>query len=317
MIQRIRIFIGYDGSSTAQAALDDLRRAGLPRDAEAVILAVSEVWLPAPPTSQASRTAEPSTSRKSSTPPATQAGAALAPISATRALAVEAKTQLQKQFPAWKIKIQEASGSPAREILTNGLKLKPHLIVVGSQGQSGLGRFLLGSVSQKVINEAPCTVRVSRGTAWKDGSPVRILIGHDGTQGSELAAEAVAQRVWPAGSAVRLITVVDPASDSVGRITATGREVLGSTPMSRDMVETLIKEASRKLMATQLSVSTRIEEGDPKRVLIADAEEWGADCIFLGASDASRALDRALLGSVATAVVARAHCSVEIVRGGY
>ena len=62
---------------------------------------------------------------------------------------------------------------------------------------------------------------------------------------------------------------------------------------------------------------TQIEEGDPKHVLIAAAEEWGADGIFLGASAARNVLERLLLGSVATAIVARAHCSVEVVRNGY
>ena len=35
-----RILIGYDGSESADAALADLRKAGLPREAEALILTV-------------------------------------------------------------------------------------------------------------------------------------------------------------------------------------------------------------------------------------------------------------------------------------
>ena len=46
-----KILIGYDGSECADAALDDLSRAGLPPDAEAQILSVAEVWLPPPPPS--------------------------------------------------------------------------------------------------------------------------------------------------------------------------------------------------------------------------------------------------------------------------
>jgi hypothetical protein len=33
MKERMRILIGYDGSECADAAIDDLRRAGLPREA--------------------------------------------------------------------------------------------------------------------------------------------------------------------------------------------------------------------------------------------------------------------------------------------
>ena len=45
----MKILIGYDGSECADAALDDLMRAGLPEVAEAQILTVAEVWLPPPP----------------------------------------------------------------------------------------------------------------------------------------------------------------------------------------------------------------------------------------------------------------------------
>ena len=37
----MRILIAYDGSHSADAALDDLQRAGLPHDAEALILSVA------------------------------------------------------------------------------------------------------------------------------------------------------------------------------------------------------------------------------------------------------------------------------------
>ena len=47
----MRILIGYDGSLCADAALDDLARAGLPEVAETQILSVAEVWLPPPPPS--------------------------------------------------------------------------------------------------------------------------------------------------------------------------------------------------------------------------------------------------------------------------
>ena len=318
MKEQIRILVGYDGSSCADAALDDLRRAGLPRNAEAVILTVAEVWLPAPFNREPVGTVESSVSTPAAKPSWSQTAAAVAPMSEDRSLAYAAKARLQTRFPSWVVKVEELSGSPSREILKRAAELKPHLIVVGSQGQSALGRFLLGSVSQKVVNEARCTVRVSRGTAWKDGSPVRIVIGLDGTAGSEMAVSAVASRVWPTSSSVRLISVVDPSDGASGeRVAPTLKDSAATQLMRRDWVEKFVKNAAKRLRARQLSVSTRIETGDPKRVLIADAEEWGADCIFLGASAANNALARFLLGSVATAVVARAHCSVEVVRSGY
>jgi nucleotide-binding universal stress UspA family protein len=320
MNEQMRILIGYDGSACATAALDDLRRAGLPRSAEVAILTVSEMWLPALPIKDAVGSDEfPfSTPRTNSESPQPRAATAVAPVSESLSLALEAKARLHTRFPAWVIKVEESSGSPSHEILKRAAQMKPDLIVVGCQGRSALGGFLLGSVSQKVVNEARCTVRVSRGTAWKDGSPMRVVIGLDGNPGSELAVKAVASRVWPTSSAVRLITIIDPINGVTGEDHALRRKKNPPAPegMTRDLVENFMKDCAKTLQETLLSVSTLIEEGDPKRVLVAAAEEWGADCIFLGAAASHNLLER-LLGSVATAIVARAHCSVEVVRSGY
>jgi nucleotide-binding universal stress UspA family protein len=62
-----------------------------------------------------------------------------------------------------------------------------------------------------------------------------------------------------------------------------------------------------------LAVSSVITAGDPKQVLLDEAEHWGADSLFVGARGLSR-VERFLLGSVSAAVAARAHCSVEVVR---
>jgi hypothetical protein len=45
MQSRKKILIAYDGSGGARQALEDLKRAGLPREAEAVTLSVAEMWL--------------------------------------------------------------------------------------------------------------------------------------------------------------------------------------------------------------------------------------------------------------------------------
>ena len=63
-----------------------------------------------------------------------------------------------------------------------------------------------------------------------------------------------------------------------------------------------------------LKVSVATEKGDPRRVLIEQAKAWDADSIFVGGRRFSSALQRFQLGSVATALVTKAHCSVEAAR---
>ena len=69
----------------------------------------------------------------------------------------------------------------------------------------------------------------------------------------------------------------------------------------------------RLIAATGLRIEKRVVGGDPKRVLVSEAEAWGADCVFVGARGLSR-LERFLMGSVASTVASRAPCSVEVIR---
>jgi len=51
-------------------------------------------------------------------------------------------------------------GNPAEEILETAKKMKADLIVTGSHGRHGAQRFLLGSVSSKIVDNATCAVLV-------------------------------------------------------------------------------------------------------------------------------------------------------------
>ena len=314
MATKMRLLIGYDGSVCADCALEELRRAGLPREGEAVMLTVAERWLPHPSKPQVSRSdaLTPAAAGVKAAPTADLYPAAV--LEEARALAQKARARFESYFTEWIVCAEATSGSPARELLLRANELASDLIVVGCQGRSGLGRFLLGSVSQKVVNEARCSVRVTRGTAWKNGSPVRIVIGLDGSSASQAAVSAVASRSWPMGSEVRIVAVEDQPG-MLGRIAPhISKSTEGNNPEVRVWIEEFADAAAKRLRAVDLAVSSKIEMGDPKHIIVTDADEWGADCIFLGSSGSSNHLQSLVLGSVATAVVARAQCSVEISR---
>jgi nucleotide-binding universal stress UspA family protein len=59
-------------------------------------------------------------------------------------------------------------GKPADEILSLAAELGADLIFVGSHGRTGLGRALLGSVSEQIVREARCPVLVARAKAYAD-----------------------------------------------------------------------------------------------------------------------------------------------------
>jgi nucleotide-binding universal stress UspA family protein len=54
-------------------------------------------------------------------------------------------------------------GSPARAIVEEAEDWGADVIVVGSHGYGFWGRMVIGSVSQSVVNHAPCSVLVVRG----------------------------------------------------------------------------------------------------------------------------------------------------------
>ena len=43
---------------------------------------------------------------------------------------------------------------------TNGTTVKADLVVVGNRGMSGMKRFILGSVPNKIAHHAPCSVLI-------------------------------------------------------------------------------------------------------------------------------------------------------------
>jgi nucleotide-binding universal stress UspA family protein len=84
---------------------------------------------------------------------------------------------------------------------------------------------------------------------------------------------------------------------------------------AREAALAAVEKAASKLRAKgcKLSVTPEVLSGWPKRVILEDAEAFGADLIVVG-SHGRGALDRFPLGSVSQAVALHAKCSVEIVR---
>ncbi len=312
-IEIMKLLIASDGSACAEAALDDLQLAGLPEEAEALVISVAEAWLP--PTSkndlEESATEEPyieSNVRK-------HRAKAENAVSEAAALAGKAAERLRRNFRNWNVKTEAAFGSPAWEILAKAEEFKPDLIVIGSHGRTAVGRLFLGSISQKVLTEARCSVRVARGRVEIDPYPSRIIIGFDDTIGAHAAVEAVAGRHWREKSEVRLVTAIDPLvpmtiGGFVEPVVNWSEEEL---KIERLHFEEKAEKCLRQLRNSGLTATFHAEAGNPKQLLVEEAHNWRADSIFVGAN-AHGKFERFLLGSVSAAVAVRAHCSVEVVR---
>jgi nucleotide-binding universal stress UspA family protein len=190
------------------------------------------------------------------------------------------------------------------------------LVVVGSHRATTMRQFLHGSVARAVVRFAPCSVEVVRAVSGAEG--MKILLATDGSQCSEVAARSVAERPWPGGTEVRIISV----ADHIMRVSAIAhRPHFDRQAMERLEEEAMkhaqeaVRSAERIIIEGHLSVSgtVAVPSASPQESILKEASDWGAQEIVVGAHGHG-GLTRLVLGSVSEAVATCALCSVEVIR---
>jgi nucleotide-binding universal stress UspA family protein len=306
----MKLLIAYDGSECSDAAIMDLRCAGLPPVADVLILSVAEVSqrVTAAPYGALVVGAAMFVPQDTETDASTDHH-----LQDAKAFAAQATDRLRADFPNWHIDAEAWLDAAGSAIIRKVHVWQPDLVVLGSHGRSGIDRFLLGSVSQHVLHHVTCSVRISRHHLYPQEQPIRLLIGVDGSNGARMAVQSVAARKWPANTAARVIGVLDS-----GIALAAANSFEGAIPVEieeefRIRMSKAVHAAVQELETSGLHVTHQILTGIPCEALLAEAEKWPADSLFVGARGLN-GLERLLLGSVSTAVASHAHCSVEIVR---
>ncbi len=140
---------------------------------------------------------------------------------------------------------------------------------------------------------------------------MKILLATDGSKYSDAAAQVTASQIRPEGNEIRVLSVVEPISTAL-----TPQMSPGYYPELEDQkreAKGVVGQTARMLAEAGFKVSTCIEAGDAKTVILDEAAAWGCELIVLG-SHGHKGLGRFLLGSVSEAVARHAPCSVEIVR---
>jgi len=149
---------------------------------------------------------------------------------------------------------------------------------------------------------------------------MKILLAVDGSDCSKAAVEEFAYRPWPAGSKLRIVTVIDlPLISLLPQLGMENFHTDISVAVEKaaraharalidDVVATILKRGGR-----DITITGKILKGSPKRLILDEADKWAATLIMVGAHDYQNS-ERAMFGSVSQAVAINAKCSVEIVR---
>lgn len=155
----MKILLAVDGSSFSDATVEEVASRPWPRGSEVRVLSAlhlqfaptPEVW--ALPASYYARVEE--TMRQQGEQAVGEAAARLRESDSERETPLTVTTEV-------------IPGHAEEIIIETARKWDADLIVVGSHGHSGMGRFLLGSISQAVASHAPCSVEIVRKTAARE-----------------------------------------------------------------------------------------------------------------------------------------------------
>ena len=213
-------------------------------------------------------------------------------------------TYTKKQLALLKLKgtVRREQGAVAPTILKRAPK-QDGLLVVGSRGLDVLDRFMLGSVSTKLIQHATCPVLVVKGEA----APLRrIALAIDGSPASAKALEFI-------------LTVFQPyrSSGKSGRVPIHVSVVhvmpFLKYPELKEAGYNLVEQSVQKLAKAGFTAEPVCQLGKPAEEVMEVASKHHADLIVMGAKGLD-AVSRFLIGSVSTRVVQHANCSVLVVR---
>jgi nucleotide-binding universal stress UspA family protein len=206
-------------------------------------------------------------------------------------------------------------GRAYQNISESARGLRMDLIVIATQGRTGLKRALLGSTAERVVRHATCPVLTVRSVAGAKSPGLkskslaprinRILVPVDFSPRSKAAVRYAADLARTMRARLGLLHVVAPLPLNATRHRAEIRQYDAEMKI----------EARRQLAALAaivpkgIKAEALLEQGVPQQSILAAAREWRSDLIVLPTRGLT-GVKYIVLGSTAEAVVRHAHCPV-------
>lgn len=185
------------------------------------------------------------------------------------------------------------------------------LIIMSTHGYSGMTRWTLGSVTERVLHNAPCPVMILR-----NEQPItQIVLLLDG---SELAEQALAPGLALAdalGAKVTLLRVVDPVQVETEKMAQLVRAE-GRSPDAAGLPETAgsyLTRIRRSQHTADLTINTALLDGPPAEIILDYVATKGIDLVAM-ATHGHTGLRRWVYGSTTDKVLRSGLCNMLIVR---
>ncbi len=208
-----------------------------------------------------------------------------------------------------RVRTKVLQGPAAESILKAASEEGADLIAMSTHGRSGLTRWLFGSVATKVLEGSDRPLFLVRSSAEaKRGRPVtieKVLVPLDGSSLAESVLPFVEEVAAAFGASIVLYHAITPLSAYPGFETvlpAHAGEVLADL---QAQAEQFLHRVAEEVRARGCKVTVAVSVDLAVDGILAAARESGAGLIALGTHGRS-GLGRAIMGSVADAVVRRA-----------
>ena len=217
---------------------------------------------------------------------------------------------------------------PAGAIVEEAGKDEDALIAMASHGRTGLARWWMGSVADKVLHMADNPLLIIRVQeqipASSSPMPERLIVPLDGSEVGELSLPHAAYMATAMELPVKLIQVT-PSEAEYYSYMATGPGFVPTPPPSSPSIPEMIDMTDRDSQVYLAAVRDRLINQSVRSVETQVMQGAPADCIAdLAVSDAGSlvvmtthgrsGVGRMLLGSVAERVVRHSGCPVLLVR---
>jgi nucleotide-binding universal stress UspA family protein len=144
---------------------------------------------------------------------------------------------------------------------------------------------------------------------WEDAEPFKIVVAVDGSSFAEEAVQPATELARGLGAEVRLVGAVDPPYYWVGPDAYAVYDPSAESGAARDYAESI----AATMHKSGVDASVEVSWGQPDRVILNSAREFGAHLIVL-ATHGRGGLARLAMGSVTQAVLHRSMVPLMIVR---